>query len=248
MATAVLQPIAGYSDAFKCTSVEVLEREASPELDLETHEPRTIDELIKLRARESGCDEPIISYPHEGTNYIDYSPKDLDRLVEQAAHLYSYVVPQRTTSDDPVQVVGLLGDSDLSYLIALLAISRLGHTALLLSTRITDEAYESLLSTTKATALIYQSTFKAAAQKVFGVLPQLRTAAIVEHTILADRNAALKVATLDPHRETKNGSFIIHSSGSTGLPKPIYQTHSASLYTYSQHFSLVGHLTLPLHQ
>ncbi|KAK4610164.1 Adenylate-forming reductase Nps10 [Fulvia fulva] len=247
MATAVLQPVAGYSDAFKSASIEVLEREATPELDLETQEPRTIDELIKLRARQSGCDDPIISYPDEGTTYIDYSPKDLDRLVEQAAHLYSNVVPQRMTSNDPVQVVGLLGDSDLSYLIALLAISRLGHTALLLSTRITDEAYESLLSATKATALIYQSTFKGAERKVLKVLPQLNTASIVEHAALADRSADLKAATLDPLRETKNGSFIIHSSGSTGLPKPIYQTHSASLYTYSQHFSLVGHLTLPLY-
>ncbi|EME44394.1 hypothetical protein DOTSEDRAFT_88564 [Dothistroma septosporum NZE10] len=218
MAAAVLQPVVGRLDAPIRASVEVLNREVTSELDLE-----------------------------DGTNYIDYSPTDLDRLVEQAALTYSAVVPQRITSDDAVQVVGLLGDSDLSYLISLLAISRLGHTALLLSTRITDEAYESLLSSTQATALLYQSTFKAAAQNAAEVLSSLNRVPIIEHTALTGRHARLKLATLDPFRETKNVSFIIHSSGSTGLPKPIYQTHSASLYTYSQHLSLVGHLTLPLY-
>ena len=31
------------------------------------------------------------------------------------------------------------------------------------------------------------------------------------------------------------------------MPKPIYQTHRAALYTYSQNFGLVGHITLPLY-
>lgn len=250
MATVLPQLAASHPGAFKSLSVETVEVagvDAIPELELEKQEPRTIDELIKLRSRQTGCNDPIICYPDEGTNYVEYTSRDIDRLVEQAACVYSKVIPQRVHSDQPVQVVGMLGDSDLSYLISLLAISRLGHTALLLSTRITDEAYESLLSTTKATALLYQSSFSSAATSVAAQLPGLRTAPIVDSKDLANSTAKLAAAALDPRRETKNGSFIIHSSGSTGLPKPIYQTHSASLYTYSQHFGLVGHLTLPLY-
>ncbi|KAK4496251.1 hypothetical protein PRZ48_012231 [Zasmidium cellare] len=250
MATVLSHPAASHPNGFKSLSVETVEVpdvDAIPELELDKAEPRTIDELIRLRSKQSGRDDAIICYPDEGTNYIEYTPKDLDRLVEQAACLYAEVVPQRVHSDQPVQVVGLLGDSDLSYLISLLAISRLGHTSLLLSTRITDEAYESLLSSTKATALIYQPTFSSAAAKVAATLPRLKTTQVVDSKDLVNSTAKLASAALDPVRETKNGSFIIHSSGSTGLPKPIYQTHSASLYTYSQHFGLVGHLTLPLY-
>ncbi|KAF2166908.1 hypothetical protein M409DRAFT_22960 [Zasmidium cellare ATCC 36951] len=250
MATVLSQPAASHPNGFKSISVETVEVadvDSIPELELEQQEPRTIDELIRLRARQPGHDEPIICYPDEGTNYIEYTPKDLDRLVDQAACVYAEVIPQRVHSDQPVQVVGMLGDSDLSYLISLLAISRLGHTALLLSTRITDEAYESLLSSTKATALLYQSSFSSAASTVAATIPGLRTAQISDSKDLGKRTARLASAALNPLRETKNGSFIIHSSGSTGLPKPIYQTHRASLYTYSQHFGLVGHLTLPLY-
>jgi len=37
-----------------------------------------------------------------------------------------------------------------------------------------------------------------------------------------------------------------HSSGSTGLPKPIFQTHSAALRNYAKNFNLRGFITLPL--
>ncbi|KAF7185422.1 Adenylate-forming reductase [Pseudocercospora fuligena] len=246
MAATVLQSVATHPPSLKAPTVQDVEV-SDDELDLETREARTVDELIKLRSVQKGCNEPIISYPDSGTNYIDYTPKQLDDLVEQVACIYAATVPQRISSDDPVQVIGMLGDSDLSYLVSLLAVSRLGHTALLLSTRITDEAYESLLSTTRATALLYSSSFQTAATTVTAKLPLLKTAHIIDASTLSTKSARLAPAILDPKRETKNQSFIIHSSGSTGLPKPIFQTHSASLYTYSQHFGLVGHLTLPLY-
>lgn len=213
--------------------------------EFQTRIPRTVDELIRLRAQQAGNDVGIVAYPDSGTNYIDYTPKQLDELVDRAATHYSNIIPQRSTSDDPVEVVGVLGASDLSYLISILAISRLGHSALLLSTRITAEAYESLLSTTKATTLLYHSQFKSAAEEVLVALPDLRADNICDAKALPSQ-PMLRHAELDLDRETHNGSFIIHSSGSTGLPKPIFQTHKASLYAYSQYFGLVGHITLPL--
>ncbi|KAH0602727.1 uncharacterized protein H6S33_008377 [Morchella sextelata] len=53
-------------------------------------------------------------------------------------------------------------------------------------------------------------------------------------------------AHLDPNVETNNICWIIHSSGSTGLPKPIKQTHAAALRNYSNNFSMNGFITLPL--
>ncbi|KAK5166578.1 uncharacterized protein LTR77_008121 [Saxophila tyrrhenica] len=229
------------------TAVEVsISRTDSPQEDLEKATPRTIDELIRLRAHQSGHDQPIVSYPEQGTAYVDYTPRQLDELVERAAVHYSTLIRQRVTSDDPVQVVGILGQSDLSYLISFLAISRLGHSALLLSTRITEEAHESLLSSTQATALLYHDQFTAVATAVVAQLPNVQAAPICNATSLP-AGARLQPALLEPRRETEHISFIIHSSGSTGLPKPIYQTHRASLYTYSQNFGLVGFITLPLY-
>lgn len=214
--------------------------------EFETRIPRTVDELVRLRAQQKGNDVGVVAYPDSGTNYIDYTPKQLDQLVDRAASYYSRLIPQRVTSDDAVEVVGILGASDLSYLVTFLAVSRLGHSALLLSTRITAEAYESLLRTTKATKLLYHDQFQASVDEVLVALRDLRTQSICDAAALPTKSS-LQVAQLDLDRETHNGSFIIHSSGSTGLPKPIAQTHKASLYAYSQYFGLVGHITLPLY-
>lgn len=209
--------------------------------------PSTVDELIRLRAQQEGKDSPIIAYPEEGTAYRDYTPSQLDEFVNRAASFYATSIVQRTTSDDPVQVIGLLGPSDLSYLVAFLAISRLGHSVLLLSTRITEEALESLLRTTKATTLLYNEAFDITASALTDQISELSTTKICATTCLPTTTENLNPARLDPSRENSNVSFIIHSSGSTGLPKPIFQTHKASLYAYSQHFNRVGHITLPLY-
>lgn len=229
-------------------AVDTIEVAETPFEDIETKIPSTIDELISLRALQKGNDQPIVAYPNEGTDYVDWTPSQLHRLVEQAAIKYSDIIPQRVSSDDPVQVVGLLGNSDLEYLVAFLAVSRLGHSALLLSTRITDEALESLLTSTSGSALLYQHTFSASVTRLSKSLPALKTGNIFAPSLSCTSNrSSLMPTSLDPVRETNNICFIIHSSGSTGLPKPIYQTHRAALYTYSQNFGLVGHITLPLY-
>ncbi|KAI4840569.1 acetyl-CoA synthetase-like protein [Aureobasidium sp. EXF-8845] len=231
----------------KYSSIKVSEIKKQQFPTANTTTPSTVDELIRLRASQEGKDAPIIAYPEQGTSYNDHTPYQLDRFVERAASFYAAAIAQRRTSDDPVQVVGLLGPSDFSYLVAFLAISRLGHSVLLLSTRITDEAHESLLSTTKATALIYNEAFETTASGLMSQKPGLHVMQICDTTSLPTTSKNLKPARLEASREAQNISFIIHSSGSTGLPKPIFQTHKASLYAYSQHFNRVGHITLPLY-
>ncbi|KAG9610444.1 acetyl-CoA synthetase-like protein, partial [Aureobasidium melanogenum] len=230
----------------KVSSIRVLKARAQHDVT-KNETPSTVDELIKLRANQEGKDAPIIAYPEQGTEYNDYTPSQLDKFVERAASFYAASIAQRITSDDPVQVIGLLGPSDFSYLVAFLAISRLGHSVLLLSTRITDEAHESLLRTTKATTLLYNVAFETTASALTGHNSGLRVMEICDTTALPTTSENVKPARLDASRESLNTSFIIHSSGSTGIPKPIFQTHKASLFAYSQHFNRIGHITLPLY-
>lgn len=156
------------------------------------------------------------------------------------------MIPQRRTSDDPVQVVGLLGPSDFEYLIALLAVSRLGHTVLLLSTRIAEDAYVSLVESTRASFLIAYPGFQAVAKNV-----SQRTGIVLQPVLVpgdySDSTAELLDAQLDGPVENKHITWIIHSSGSTGHPKPIFQTHSGALKNYANNFGLRGFITLPLY-
>ncbi|KAK5734606.1 hypothetical protein LTR17_008827 [Elasticomyces elasticus] len=52
---------------------------------------------------------------------------------------------------------------------------------------------------------------------------------------------------LDPTRESRHVAYIIHSSGSTSLPRPNYVTHLAALGNSSSPINLVGFVTLPIY-
>ncbi|KAJ5747040.1 NRPS-like protein biosynthetic cluster [Penicillium nucicola] len=208
----------------------------------------TIDGLLRARSNGHLANEAIVAYPSSGTDYDYYTPYQLDSFVEAASVTLSKVIPQRRSSADPVKVVGLLGPSDFEYAITLLAISRLGHTVLLLSTRIAEDAYVSLVESTSASFLIVHPKFQTMGEKVS------KRTSIVLHEALspevykspAARVARLPSACLDGTKEAANICWIIHSSGSTGHPKPIYQTHSGALRNYANNFGLRGFITLPL--
>ena len=187
-----------------------------------------VADLIRARAREPGTkDEPILFYPSNGTEYVGYSPSDLDDLSDRAATYYSSIIPCRTSSNDASEVVALLGPSDLDYLIGLLALSKLGHTILFLSTRLAEEALVSLLKATNAHHLLTHGGFKQTGLKLSQHLPDLIVHGIA---LKADyggyENLRPSNILLDSTRETNNIAWIIHSSGSTQAPKPIPQTHS----------------------
>ena len=114
-----------------------------------------IGDLLKARATEPELkDKPILYYPSTGTEYIGYSPSDLYRLSNQAATFYNALIPRRTSSDESSVIVALLGPSNFKYLISLLGLSKLGHTLLLLSPRISEEAHVSLLIASEAKHLL----------------------------------------------------------------------------------------------
>ncbi|KAJ5240865.1 uncharacterized protein N7469_002456 [Penicillium citrinum] len=208
----------------------------------------TVDDLLQTRATGETAHEPIVAYPSSGTEYIYYTPHQLNRLVELAAIYYSKTIPQRLTSTDPVQVVGLLGPSDFEYLITLLAVSRLGHTVLFLSTRIAEDAYVSLVEATEATFLITYPSFESMGQNISRRtnIAQVAVVSPADANVPAVQAAHLPASGRHGPTENKHITWVIHSSGSTGHPKPIYQTHSGALKNYANNFGLKGFITLPL--
>ena len=211
--------------------------------------PRTITELISRRAKDLP-DEPILGYPSNGTEYEEYTFSQLDALSAKAASIYAKQLPLRTSSQDAERVVAILGTSNLDYVIALLALSRLGFTVLFLSTRISEAAYLSLLDATECSHILTSPSFQPIATSVAGQASRLEIISILEKEQYASGSSPPpeedSVSKFDLDIETDKISWIIHSSGSTGLPKPIYQTHHAALRNYEQNMNMKGFITLPL--
>ncbi|KIX95558.1 uncharacterized protein Z520_08678 [Fonsecaea multimorphosa CBS 102226] len=210
--------------------------------------PRTITELLSLRAREFP-DEPIFGYPSDDLDYLEYSYSDLVRISSQAARRYSKCLPCRADSAQAARVIALLGPSNLDYFFTLLALSRLGFTVLFLSTRISQAAYLSLLDVTKCRHIVTDPSFRKTANALAAESNGLEVVDILSRAqYMTDANLGDAGAEqyFDLDEESSKVAWIIHSSGSTGLPKPIYQTHKAALKNYENSLRMRGFVTLPL--
>lgn len=217
----------------------------------ESRAPLTIDELVRQRSQEIPRD-PIISYPSSGLEYVDYTSRQIDIFAHRVAQKYKSLMPQRSSSSDSESIVGLLGPSNFEYFISILALTKLGHTVLFLSTRISIAAYVSLLEKTGAKHLLIDYSFREIAAQVKQSCTSIQVHDITDtksyNFQIVDESIDTRLCQhLQPEIESQKISWIIHSSGSTGLPKPIYQTHSAALNNYASNLNLRGFITLPLY-
>ncbi|PYH89802.1 acetyl-CoA synthetase-like protein, partial [Aspergillus ellipticus CBS 707.79] len=213
-------------------------------------EPLTVDELVRLRA-SSGASQPIISYPQAGIEYVDYPLHQLDVFAFRVSKVLANLIPPRASSAETPKVIALLGPSDLNYLVMLLSLAKLGHSGLLLSTRISVDAYVSLLEKTQSRHIFIHSSLRDTAADIKQRVPDLLIDEIPTEeyynfpiTEYIDTNL---LPHLDPVAESKHIAWIIHSSGSTGLPRPIFHTQAAALKNYSGHMNMSGFVTLPLY-
>ncbi|RAL17287.1 putative NRPS-like enzyme [Aspergillus homomorphus CBS 101889] len=231
------------------TQIDSWDDNASPQTS--QWEPLTIDELVRQRASLSKS-QPIISYPHNGTKYVDYPLRQLDVYAFRVSQVLAKRIPPRNSSAETPAVVSLLGPSDLNYLVMLLSLAKLGHSGLLLSTRISIDAYVSLLERTQSRHIFIHPSFRVTAEEIKKRLPDLLideipTQECYDFPVPDEEIDTNLTPYLDPAVESKHIAWIIHSSGSTGLPKPIFHTQQAALKNYAGHMNMSGFVTLPLY-
>ncbi|KAJ0419446.1 hypothetical protein BJY00DRAFT_302185 [Aspergillus carlsbadensis] len=219
-----------------------------PELEFE---PVTVDQLVRHRA-SLGPSQPVVYYPRAGIEYSEFPLQQLDVFAYRIANVLAKVIPPRTSSSQKPVVVALLGPSDLNYLVLMLALTKLGHSGLLLSTRISVEAHVSLVERTNAQHIFVHSSLEDTARKVQDRVPTLQVQDIpteenYDYSVSEDPIDTNLTSHLDPEAEAGHIAWIIHSSGSTGLPKPIFQTQRAAIKNYAGNMNMRGFITLPLY-
>ncbi|KAL2813106.1 hypothetical protein BJX63DRAFT_432153 [Aspergillus granulosus] len=195
-------------------------------------------------------DAPLVGYPqssHGVRDYAFYTAKDLDKFANGAARaLQDSGLPKFS---DPVEnrVVAIIGPSNLNYVVSLFALSRLGYAILLLSTRLSTEAYTNLLAKTSCKHIVYSSAAGKSVTLIQDVVPEINAFSMPDFLEYSKctKSSDLQQAALP--ELSRKWAFIIHSSGSTGLPKPIFQTHAACIANYSTSNSYRALLTLPLY-
>ncbi|KAF6799434.1 nrps-like enzyme [Colletotrichum sojae] len=206
----------------------------------------TIDELVKRRALELG-DAPLINYPKEGLlDFEEHGARAIDIYVDAAVQkLQELGLSSVDPTLDNAPVVGILAHSGFHVIITIMALSRLGYAVFLVSTRLPSPAIAQLCDLANCSTMLTTPTFHPVLSEVQQTR-QLDLLPLLKHSDYYGKAAPVFSRPYDPETETTKIAAIIHSSGSTGLPKPIYLTHRSCMGAFSTNMNMRAFIVSPL--
>lgn len=194
--------------------------------------PIVIDDVVRLRAADEE-QIPILAYPRHIDSVCDYeyfTGKQFDLLIDQACWALiedGFKVNERT-------IVALYAESDLSYGVTMLALLRLGYKVMTISARLGVMACKGLLDSVDCRRVFFGSAsrFKSTIGEACSAKPNMILRPMLKRSEF-DRPESpvepLMRSISDKEADQNEIALIMHSSGSTGLPKPLYQCHAGFL-------------------
>ncbi|KAL8777966.1 MAG: hypothetical protein Q9213_007632 [Squamulea squamosa] len=208
-----------------------------------------VDDLFKARARDK-VQKPLLAFPksEQGVSDFEYfTGYDLDRFVEHAAKHYIKLGLQVNQHAR----LAVLGPTNIEWFATFFGLLRAGFAVVTLSPRISAQAIINLMSETQCKTIVYTDSLQLR-QRIdqvkdetsYQIVPMLCRTGFDK---LSNDEPPL-VRIVDKVREADRMAIIMHSSGSTGLPKPIYTNHTR--YVHSDNLVSPGSrdfMTLPMY-
>ncbi|KAI1097408.1 acetyl-CoA synthetase-like protein [Jackrogersella minutella] len=209
---------------------------------------KVLDDIIRHRAADEPP-VPILGYPRYDDSVDDYEQFNglqLDRFVDAACKWY-LKSGLKVNANVPVAI---LAASNVDFIVTFFALSRLGYSVLCLSLRIAPVAVVNLLKQTECVIIVQDHS-----QQVESTILAVSSETPIRTLNIATRQV-YDVVSLDEQRfmrpydredQRDNIALIMHSSGSTGLPKPVFLSHRNVLCHPVQGAGLHNFGALPLY-
>lgn len=146
-------------------------------------------------------------------------------------------------------MVALLAGSSFEVILTFFALNRLGYAVLFLSTRLTAPAYARLLDMADCCQLIIAKQYQQTVRDICIERPGCESFPILQREDWFNRPTSsprFQRSGVDPAREGLKIAWILHSSGSTGFPKPIFLTNLQTLANFRKSFGLRLFIISPL--
>ena len=180
--------------------------------------------------------------------------KAVDRLARHYDGLH--IRPPYSGDVPPEMVVAVLTSTAVDEALLEIALAKLALPALLVSINNSVPAVAHLCRKTSSATLIYGAKYEATAKAAQAALReedgyQLRIIPEKRFPLwgkggVRDLEIAPFPPVLTPEQEATRTCVILHSSGSTGFPKPVYNTHFAIIANLAMSIPKTGFSALPL--
>ncbi|KAH6838682.1 hypothetical protein B0I37DRAFT_387507 [Chaetomium sp. MPI-CAGE-AT-0009] len=177
-----------------------------------------IDKLAAESPDDVWIKSPVTS-DKGAVTWQDITFLELSKAVDMMAHWMEKELGLGA-GDEPVAYTGV---NDARYPIIILAALKAGYKAFMVSPRNSLEGNLSLLKATQCSKFIHSAEFKNTVDAVAAEAAHLKTSQVPElQEILATSSDAPYQSHADMYLQDDKTVLILHSSGSTGNPKPVY--------------------------
>lgn len=208
----------------------------------------TVDILLRRLVRIAPH-KVMISYPEHELDFIHYTATDVDRLTRSAISTYPKSLRESAHNAKPGEApaVAIVGPSSLEYYIHLLALSRMGLTVVVLSPRLPDQGLAHLVRLQRCTAVLASGSsiqtmgrVQASTQEDQPGFDLLAMAQMDEIEAISRRGARIDLPEVQYKDDTDTPFLVIHSGGTTGLPKPVVRHVGFELRHVGRRISRTG--------
>ncbi|KAJ6011704.1 hypothetical protein N7499_013320 [Penicillium canescens] len=197
---------------------------------------RNLDTIIAEEPERLYCVQPFSSSISDGWRDVKFV--DLADAIQQ---MVLWIEGNVASSNEP-STLAYLGANDIRYAAFVFACMRLRHTALLLSPRNSEQASLHVLGATNCVKILYSPERRRQVNELREAEPSLWVWEVPGlWEIFRFSPPTITTPTNDPVSDTEDRVAVyIHSSGTTGLPKPVPMTNG-----YFQALKNTGRLPLP---
>ncbi|KAJ4414053.1 putative NRPS-like protein biosynthetic cluster [Gnomoniopsis sp. IMI 355080] len=222
---------------------------------------QSLTELVALRAETQPHDPAVLTGSAEfGFELQTLTYLDVLHAVDRLAAYYASIpgllpAPIEGQEAPPERIVAVLTSTAIDESLLEIALAKLGLTGLLLSVNNSVAAVAHLCKQTSSNHLVFGTKFADAAADVkqalakegyeLEIIPERRFPLWGPEGVRASKIAPYP-ARLSPEQEDSRTCVILHSSGSTGFPKPVYITHLGLIANMAYSIPKTGFSALPL--
>ncbi|KAF2636075.1 acetyl-CoA synthetase-like protein [Massarina eburnea CBS 473.64] len=155
----------------------------------------------------------------EGWSHLTYA--DLSRAVNNVAW---WIENNIGVAQRQGQTIGYMGANDLRYLIVMAATLKVGYVPLFASPRNSLEGQKVLVEKTECEIFLTTTETQSQVNSIRDAIPNLKVFEAPTVQEVLDDSLSLQHYVSRHSRDVTAHSLILHTSGSTGLPKPIRLT------------------------
>ncbi|EAU30279.1 conserved hypothetical protein [Aspergillus terreus NIH2624] len=146
--------------------------------------------------------------------------------LSDAVNAMAWWIEEHVGKVDQPETIAFMGATDIRYLVFVLACHKTGYKPLLISTRLSDAAYEHLLTALECKKFAYTKETERRVSEIREFREGTAFFEVPEVKAILKLHGSISYPWSKTYTQAENEvALIIHSSGTTGMPKPVPLTH-----------------------